>query len=86
METWIQWAIGLTVTLLTTLVGFMAHAHSKLSSKQSADVASLHVKLEEVKRDYVRRDDFSEFKKDVKDRLESIEDKQDELLKIVRSH
>lgn len=86
MDDSMKWLIGLSVTILGLLVTAMITAFNNLSKKQSAGDAALHKRVDEVQRDYVRRDDFREFKENVTKSLDRIEEKQDKIFNIVRPH
>jgi hypothetical protein len=85
METWVQWAVGLGVTIVLALGGILTNSLNKLSQKQAADHAHLNGRIDQVQKEYVRRDDFKEFRDDVRNSLERIEEKQDRLINLSRT-
>lgn len=85
-----QWLIGIAVSVLVPTVGIVVSAMTRLSTKQSQDTGALHAKIETlqsyVHQNYVRRDDFREFKEDLKERLDKIEDNTEKLLGFQKQH
>jgi hypothetical protein len=93
METWIQWAGGLAFVALSGLVGYMFKLISDLSTRQDKmiehmgeTIDEIHERINGVKEGYVRRDDFKDFKEDLKATLQRMEGKQDETMKMIRSN
>lgn len=86
MEDALKWIGGAAVTILIAVVTYMANTMQKMSTKQSDDVRALHARIDETHRDYVRRDDFREFKDDTKATLQRIEEKQDRVIAMVKPH
>lgn len=63
--------------------------HARLDmvqAKHSTETKDIHTRIDTVHKDYVRRDDFREFKDDVKESLARIEEKQDKLINLSRPH
>jgi len=93
VETWIQWAVALSFTALSGLVGYMFKLISDLGKRHDENIAAvgekigdIHERINGVKEGYVRRDDFRDFKEDLKATLQRMEAKQDETMKLIRSH
>lgn len=80
MEEWVKWGIGLAFAGLSTVVGYMVNAHSKLATKQSEDVKGLHAKIDDVKDKYVRRDDFATFRQETQDAFRTVNEKLDRVI------
>jgi hypothetical protein len=91
MEGWVQWGVGLAFTGLTIMVGYMINAlralkgdternHKDLDKKHSETTRDLHAKIDGVKDNYVRRDDFAAFRTETKADFENINSKLDRLL------
>lgn len=91
MEDWLKWGFGIAFTVLSAVVGYMVNAHIRLADKADRDhkdlekkhsetVRDLHAKIDGVKDNYVRRDDFAAFRAEAKADFDTINQKLDRLL------
>lgn len=58
MSGWVELAIGVALSILTALIGFVIRAFYRLSAKISSGNKDIYARIDQVKDDYVRRDDF----------------------------
>lgn len=80
MEEWMRLAAGFAFAALSSWVGYIMAAHSRLATKQSEDMKAVHAMIDDVKEKYVRRDDFASFREETRDQLQRIEDKTDRII------
>lgn len=85
MDESMKWIIGLMAAVLGTIVTALITAIHNTRQSQSAAASALHKRIDDVHRDYVRRDDYSEFKNDVRESLHRIEDKLDKAMQTGKS-
>jgi hypothetical protein len=72
-----KWLFGQVVVFIATLYGVFRHQ----AVKMSAGHKDLHEKIDKVKDNYVRRDDYLHDLQDLNRKLEKMDDKLDELIK-----
>lgn len=77
MEDVVKWIGGAALTICLAVVGYLVNAMKDLRAKQSNDNAGAHKRIDEIHRDYVRRDDFREYKLENRETLARIEEKID---------
>jgi len=72
----LKWLIGQGVAIALAGIGGLW----KVSSKASAGDRALYTKIDEVKKDYVRRDDHKDDMQKIDKQLEKMDDKLDQLI------
>jgi len=77
MEDWFKWIGSGALAATLAMVGYMINGMREIRNKASRDAGDLHKRIEEIHRDYVRRDDFREYKIENRETLSRIEEKLD---------
>ncbi|MCI5075636.1 hypothetical protein [Oricola sp.] len=88
MDPDLKWLIGIAVGQFTTLGGLILALFNRLAARQSAGDKALHERvdrandrIEVVKDNYVRRDDFHEHMKRIEDGIAKLDEKLTDALK-----
>lgn len=80
MEDWFKWIGSGALAGTLALVGYMINSMRDMRSKQSADASKIHERIDGIHRDYLRRDDFKDYKVENRETLSRIEEKLDKAL------
>lgn len=87
----LKWLIGIALGQFTFYAGAIFAAFSRLAGKMSANDKDLHARvdranerIEEVRRDYVRRDDFAEHMTRIEQGIAKLDGKFDEAIRARR--
>ncbi len=81
----LKWSISVAVTTLLAFGDMLITAFRALADRISTGNRDIYLRIDEIKRDYVRRDDLDEDMKRIERTLDKLDDKMNQLLERPKS-